>query len=223
VVTQFSMSIGNSSAQTLRRQLRRIAYTAQVFHNSCRKLVVQSTGASVCFVRGQWAWKPYWLNAELLFRRQQFRQHQYDRISQVYIDQFHIRIADIQCLSGKRQYSMYEYTQLCRKPPKNPQNSHVKTHATNHGQRPCFSFRSQASNDATRSRQRDQSDQSHAFRKNYRNVNRCWSGDPDWTKHASPATIIWTWMATEAAILIGSSRSNFGARKFAIGMHGNEI
>jgi len=36
----------------LLRQLRQIAYTAQVFHNSCRKLVVQSTGASVCVVLG---------------------------------------------------------------------------------------------------------------------------------------------------------------------------
>ena len=37
---------------TFRQQLRRIAYTEQVFHSSCEKLVVQSTGASVCVVRG---------------------------------------------------------------------------------------------------------------------------------------------------------------------------
>ena len=154
----------------------------------------------MCLCRA-WAWKPYWLNAEVLFCRQQFRQHQYDRISQVYTDQFHIRIADIQCLSGKRQYSMYEYTQLCWKPPENQQNSHVKKHATNHGQRPFFTFCSQAPNDQ------------HAA--------VSWSRGTSLTNHMHSAKIIETWIAAEAAILIGSSRSDFGARKFAIGMHGN--
>jgi len=117
-----------------------------------------------------WTGKPFLLNAELLLSRQQFSQHQYDRISQVYIDQFHIRIADVQRLSGKRQYSMYKYTQLCRKPPQNPQKLARKS--TRYKPRSSWSQHRVNNNNNGRERSRravqlvthDQSDQSRAFR-----------------------------------------------------------